>query len=249
VQDKHFVYTLSDPREPDAIRYVGFTNDPEARLHAHLWDARRGKTWKANWLRRLIGCGIAPTMSLIAEAETRDEVARLEIAAIATYRQAGHRLTNGTIGGDGSAHWTELMRLERSEINRRRWLDKKNRERQRQAMRSFWASSDGATMKARIARKTRVAQTGRKYSLESRAKMRAAKLGKPQMARTPEWKEKIAAAQRGKPRKPWTAEERTRRMASINHDKMSASAKARRRREATQRVVDLIQTTERLTCV
>jgi hypothetical protein len=112
-----------------------------------------------------------------------------------------------------------------------------SREKHRDTMRAFWASKDGQTLKKSHAKKARQQMTGVKRSAAAREKMRQAKLGKPHARpRTAEWNAKIAAAQKGKPRRPWTPEERERRMAVMQSPevraKMSASAKQRRRRGA-----------------
>lgn len=262
------LYALVDSRQQTEVRYVGYTKDPEWRLVGHVRAAVSTVRGRANhktfWIRKVLLAGGDVVLRRLCVVDGAQAAKDLEVLAIASYRKAGHDLTNSTLGGDGVQGYTmskEVMaRLreyrnskdyleKRSQQSKAYWTDGLARDKQRKAMKSFWSSPEGAVRKTEVAEKTRVAQTGRKYSAESREKMRQAKIGKPQMKRTPEWAAKISAAQKGKARRPWTPEERARHEAGMNKEKMSPSAKARRSRESAQRVTDLIQTHERLTIV
>ena len=62
------VYTLSDPRVPDAVRYVGVTHEsPARRLGRHLSDARgmKGTHHSACWIRSLLREGVVPVLRVI----------------------------------------------------------------------------------------------------------------------------------------------------------------------------------------
>jgi hypothetical protein len=97
----HVVYVLVDPRT-DAIRYVGYTNDPERRLRAHMKPSGlRGHAHRENWLRSLRAEGVWPDLVVIAQRQTHEDIQEAEREAIARLRVAGHDLTNGTPGGDG----------------------------------------------------------------------------------------------------------------------------------------------------
>ncbi|MGV8961919.1 MAG: hypothetical protein ACOH2V_00880 [Candidatus Saccharimonadaceae bacterium] len=67
-------YTLSDPRTPDIIRYLGKTNQKLARrLDQHVSTSKRardGKTSKnynTNWINSLLKIGLRP---IILEIDT-----------------------------------------------------------------------------------------------------------------------------------------------------------------------------------
>jgi len=140
-----------------------------------------------------------------------DDAALLEREFIKEYKENGHLLVNGTLGGDGNFERTDERREHQSRI-----------------MLDYWASEAGQAHREVIIETNKRIQTGLKRSDEAKEKMRLAKLGKPHARqRTPEWNAKIAAAQAGKKRRPWTEEERARHMAGMNHEKMSESAKAR----------------------
>ncbi len=240
------IYALFDEREPSAIRYVGFSRQPESRYQGHLGEAKHSKarSHRVNWMRKVLREGARVLWRTLATTETADEAAALEILTIQRCLNDGHCLVNGTEGGEGvqgfggvlseeaqarrnAALQTPEYKAQRSADSSRYWSVGETRAQQAEKMRAFWSTPDGEATKRQVADKTRVKQTGRKYTAESREKMRQAKLGKPQMPRTEEWKAKIAAAQKGKTRRPWTDEERVRHMASMNRAKMSASAKAR----------------------
>ena len=94
-----FIYVLIDPRS-QAVRYVGWTINPDLRLRQHIWPTARDRTHKANWIRQLRAIGLKPIMQVIdsGQGEGWPDVERRHIAA---YRAAGADLTNMTSGGDG----------------------------------------------------------------------------------------------------------------------------------------------------
>lgn len=244
------VYGLFDERDPGRLRYIGFSRNPERRLGHHLAEAQasRARSHRLAWLRKVAAAGARVLWRSLQIVDTADEAALAEVAIIARLRKSGANLVNGTVGGEGvqghggklapealarrvaSQNTPEYLQL-RSSHSRRYWASTDTRQQHREMMKAFWASPAGAKLREANREQARAQMTGVKRGAESRAKMRAAKLGKPQRPRTPEWREKIAAAQRGKPRKPWTPEERARRMASLQSPetraKMSASAKRR----------------------
>lgn len=120
-------------------------------------------------------------------------------------------------------------------------------------MSEFYQTSDGMVERERKRAVGRDAKARQVYSTASREKMRQAKLGKPQMPRTPEWAAKISAAQKGKLRGPMSPEHKAAHAAAVAsppaRTKMSASATARFTRRSILTVVELIQVNERLSCV
>lgn len=229
------IYGLYDPREPDAVRYIGFSAKPAQRLNAHIKEAQKSTSnnHRLNWIRSLLAQEVMPSWRSLDEiSSSLRDAAQREIDLISHYRADGHNLTNGTNGGDGSVLWTPQMSSTRSVLSSRYWADEANREKHREAMKAVWASQRGDEWRETQREISRQVQLGRRRTPETKEKMRLRKLGKPHArTRTPEWNAKIAAAQAGKPRRPWTDKERARHMAGMNHKKMSASAKARRIRE------------------
>lgn len=81
------------------IRYVGKATNPKRRLTDHLRDARDGlHTHKAAWIRanyELIELLVLETVPDDVDWQDREK------HWIKKLREEGHRLTNGTDGGDG----------------------------------------------------------------------------------------------------------------------------------------------------
>lgn len=210
----HEVYGLYDPRT-EALRYLGIAKSAVVRFTEHLRDGKKRlnklvpKTYKRNWIAHLLSLGMKPECKVLAVVCSQAEAKRIERALIARCWAQGVDITNGTKGGDGVELTPELLA------------------RRVESQRAFYKTPAGEIERERKRVVGRQAKALQVYTAETREKMRQAKLGKPQMPRTPEWKAKIAAAQKGKKRRPWTDAERARHMASMNHEKMSASAKAR----------------------
>jgi len=227
----HVVYALFDPREPEAIRYVGLSNDMSRRLTDHLSEARRHcktfvrKSHKLNWLAGLLTDGLKPAIRTLAIVETAQEAARVEQAYIARLRKRNDcRLTNDTEGGEGIDG--NGVRLTPESLGYRS-----------ERIQSHWDSPEGEShrqINSETAKRQRLDPnyTGGPLTAEARAKMSAAKFGKPHAkARTAEWNAKIAASNLGKKHRPYTDEERAARRAIMQSPetraKMSAAAKAR----------------------
>lgn len=93
------IYVLVDPRT-DAVRYVGWTVDPNKRLAAHLKETETGgQSHKCRWIGQLIRLGLKPRMEVLEEV-ARGEARSREIITARSLREAGARLTNGSPGGD-----------------------------------------------------------------------------------------------------------------------------------------------------
>lgn len=227
------IYGLFDPREPDAIRYVGFSSNPSKRLWAHINEAKSSDqhTHKLSWMRRLLSEGVRPELKTLDICASLDAAGVREIQLIAELRAAGHRLTNGTDGGDGTALWTEKMRRSRGEISAAYWEDEEQRQRQKQAMQAFYATPEGQAERERRRLIGAEAAKRRVYSPEQYESQRIARLGKPHpLKRTPEWNAKISAAQKGRPR-PQSDELKATRAAAMKRpetrEKMRQAALAR----------------------
>lgn len=99
-----FVYTLADPREPGAIRYVGQTTQPLAlRLRRHLSTASGRMT--RDWLRTLVADGVMPTITLyetcalekLDPRKAKPGVPTREGLAIRRLQSQGHALLNDIV--------------------------------------------------------------------------------------------------------------------------------------------------------
>lgn len=238
------------------MRYVGFSRDPERRFGVHVKGAlaTTGRSHKASWIKSVIAAGARPLWRTLAIVDTAEQAAATEIELIEWYLATGHRLTNGTEGGEGvqgfgghlspeaqerrNAYFrTPERRALQTEINARRWSSGETRAQHKQAMKDFWASPEGAAQRERNSEFAKAqladpAYTGGPRTPAAREKMRLRKLGKPHARpRTPEWNAKISASQKGVKRAPWSEERKAAHRARLNDPatkaKMSNSAKAR----------------------
>jgi hypothetical protein len=98
---KYKLYSLSDET---GVRYIGITKQKLSyRLSGHLASCRqafknkKSRHYRHCWIKSLLDRGIKPTMSLIAEFNSSEEVKQAEINTIKLYKN----LVNGTAGGDG----------------------------------------------------------------------------------------------------------------------------------------------------
>ena len=101
------IYTLSDPRNPNEIRYVGKTKQTlSRRLTNHISDSksRRYKLHTSNWIYSLLREGISPIIEELdsIECELKEDWADLEKYWISQMKCWGFKLTNLTDGGDGN---------------------------------------------------------------------------------------------------------------------------------------------------
>jgi hypothetical protein len=104
---KTYIYTLSDPRYKDCIRYVGKADNPKQRLTCgHLQSASlKTKTIKNSWIKSLKKENLVPILDIIDEInyESSAEWKFWEQHYISLYKTWGFNLTNGTQGGEGFA--------------------------------------------------------------------------------------------------------------------------------------------------
>lgn len=208
----YVVYALYDPREPDHIRYIGFTIDPDRRLVEHLKE--KNASYKSRWVQKLLRNGYQPQLVVLAGAKTREEILELEISYIAQYRQEGHRLTNGTKGGTGGRISQEAMERRKATLQtpivRARW---------RKMAREISSRPEVRRARSENARRQHADPTSSINSPEVRRKMREAAnrnwadpvyRGKCSRATTrrwqnPEFREKMLAVLERARRKRWAS--------------------------------------------
>jgi len=112
------IYYLSDPRDPNNIRYIGKTiRELNHRLSIHIAEISLvNKTHKNNWIKFLLNEGIIPTISLIEEINDSYGSER-EIYWIRYYKELGFDLTNSTDGGEGMLNPSEETRKKLSKAS------------------------------------------------------------------------------------------------------------------------------------
>lgn len=217
------IYGLIDPRTSE-VRYVGWTYDVRRRFHEHLTGAKRERnTYKAAWVYQLDKLGLTPLCQVL-ESGTGDGWAAAEKKWIAYYRNAGHKLTNLTDGGEGVVGYifTEPARQKMSaarmgkpphpnaiEAAKRR----KGIERPPEVGAKISAIKKGShhteETKEKLRRivtgfrhtkeaKEKIAQagTGRRHTDATKEKLRQQRIGKPL---SQEHRQKLSEAKKGKP--------------------------------------------------
>ena len=98
------IYGLSDPRTPQAIRYVGQTARPGARYEAHLLDGKRPyNNPRSRWLCSLVKAGVAPTMLLLETVPRADKATEREQHWMDRLRAIGQADLN-----IAAAHWSHV---------------------------------------------------------------------------------------------------------------------------------------------
>lgn len=96
---KTYIYILQDPVTLE-VRYVGKSNNPIRRFKSHLWDRPKCTSYSYRWIQKLLKQSLKPIMTIIDETE--DDWKSLEQYWIAQFKAWGYKLTNLTLGGEGS---------------------------------------------------------------------------------------------------------------------------------------------------
>lgn len=164
-----FIYGLVDPVKHE-IRYVGKSKDPITRLHSknpktgHLAAARRNKdrTHCLNWLRKLDRGGHEPEL-VILECCSESKWQEREQEWIRILRSRNYPLTNMARGGEGG--WA--VPIETRRRNGRKLAEHRKK----------YGSSAAQKAHSRKLCRERRGKPRPKFSLETKAKMSAAKIG------------------------------------------------------------------------
>jgi hypothetical protein len=114
------LYTLTNPNEPDLIRYIGVTKQEyqTQRYYNHVRSGNRRISQKECWIFSLSKQGIKPVMVIIRIFDDGQEAYKAEQAMIAEYRMLpDNKLTNGQDGGSYNVKFTE----ETKKLMKQRW--------------------------------------------------------------------------------------------------------------------------------
>jgi DNA-binding CsgD family transcriptional regulator len=98
---KYYIYTLTSPLQEEIVKYVGYTNKPNERYNKHINSYKHGVSKVKTWIKSLQFKNIKPTMIIIDEFDTVEEVKEAEIGYIKLYKSIGANLKNHTLGGEG----------------------------------------------------------------------------------------------------------------------------------------------------
>lgn len=185
------IYALSDPRDPDAIRYVGKTQaELMTRLSGHLHYAtkRKSNCHVSTWIRKLLREGYRPTVTILEHGDASEDWRPAEVRWIARCRDQGHNICNSTAGGDGSAGYKKTSEA----IAKTILTTKATWERKKAA--GWKITGDPSSPEGRA--RTTAALVGHECTPETRAKIGAANRGR---VMSPEARAKMSAAKKGKP--------------------------------------------------
>lgn len=190
-----YVYELQDPRTNEA-RYVGVTTKPTRRLAGHISHAKnRLRTWVERWINGLLHEGVRPVLVVLEVVPAGPGWIDAEQRWIALRRAEGCKLTNLTIGGDGtyglvlsdaqrearrrlstgrrhSDASVELMRV----LAKVRGISPEIRAKMQQARRRNGLSPETL---ARMVENGKTARLGQTHTAETKERMRVARLANP----------------------------------------------------------------------
>lgn len=202
------IYVLKDPRD-GAVRYVGKTvAQVRIRLSNHITAAiRDGKdTYVCRWIRKLHADGVQPTVEMIDTAG--DDWAKREAYWIDWYWTRGAKLTNVTLGGEGTLgfrHTAEMRALigvaASASAQSRSAAGLKRAPLSAEYRAKIALNSAGRTHTPESRALIGAAHRGMKHTDEARAKMSAALTGR---TLSPEHKAAVGAAHLGKVNSPET---------------------------------------------
>lgn len=124
-----YIYGLRCPID-GGFRYIGKTINLKTRLKCHISDAKAGryKHYAANWIRGVLAQGLTPDLVVLEECG-KDTWQQAERNWIAKGKLLGWRLTNSTIGGEGTPELTPESWQRKSTAMKQVWQAAEFRER------------------------------------------------------------------------------------------------------------------------
>jgi len=190
----HYIYLLTDPRT-DAPFYVGFTKNVEKRFKQHLVSAfkpysSRNKNRRKNKLMielDVLGFKFSDIVTVLAEAESKEEAHKVEIEMIANYGRMDYKkgtLLNMTDGGEGGSFPGEKNGMfgkvsafkgkTHSEENKKKISDRAKKNWEGKTHTEYF----GEQKSAKIMESLRLSRLGSKHSKETIAKISESNKGK-----------------------------------------------------------------------
>jgi len=104
-----FIYGLSSTNNPELIRYIGKSNNPNKRLMAHLTASKTKKTYRDKWINSEIEKGNKIHIKVLL-CKPESEIYNWEKEIIKLYKSFGAKLVNGNEGGLGGGNPTIEVR-------------------------------------------------------------------------------------------------------------------------------------------
>lgn len=104
-----FIYGLSSTNNPELIRYVGKSNNPNKRLIAHLLASKTKKTYRDKWIFSELEKGNSINIKILL-CKPESEIYNWEKEIIKLYKSFGAKLVNGNEGGLGGKNPSKEVR-------------------------------------------------------------------------------------------------------------------------------------------
>ena len=95
-----YIYILIDPTD-ESIKYVGSSKNPTKRLKEHIYDVKREKTKKSNWIKKLLTLNLKPILKIVKKTNN-NEYQIWETFYIKKYKNNGEKLLNYDENGIGN---------------------------------------------------------------------------------------------------------------------------------------------------
>jgi group I intron endonuclease len=208
-----FIYGLMDPVTKE-LRYIGKSDDPQARLSNHVNAAYREDNHKARWIRKLLALKLRPFIQIVDKV-LKAEWQAAEAAYIIFFKEEGCDLANSSPGGDGSGagkdhplfgtrrSHSQAAKEKISAANKGRVRSSECRMRESEARRGKNNPMFGKHLSPEARSKLSAGRMGEKHhnfgkplTAEQRSKMSAALKGKKH-PKSPETRAKISASLKG----------------------------------------------------
>lgn len=156
-----YVYVHVDPNTL-MIRYVGKGKGRRAYSFSHRYGHHK------NWIKSLEKQGRQPIVRMITENLSEQQSLKEEKFWIRVYKEYGHKLTNGTNGGDGVSGYKHSP-----ETKKKIGAKSKGRKQTPEQLAKMGATKRGKVRSLETRKKIAEGQKGRKHSEEAKAKMAA----------------------------------------------------------------------------
>lgn len=100
VQEVGYIYGLYSSENPELIRYIGYTYNPDKRMKEHIKESKYMLYRKHNWIQGVLKDGFTIGMNIL-RCVPYNSIGVFETEVILLYKSFGADLVNGNNGGIG----------------------------------------------------------------------------------------------------------------------------------------------------